>query len=67
MSGQSAAAVAYVKLLQVPIESSSSRSARRSTSQSFSIEEVDGNVKTSQSDAEPVVQEPEEGRKEDWG
>lgn len=60
--GQSAAAVAYVRLLQVPIESSSSRSARRSTSQSFSIEEVDGNVKTPHSDTEPVVQEPEEGR-----
>ena len=56
------AALAYVRLLQVPIETSSSRSARRSTSQSgFSIEEVDGNVRTPHSESEPVVQEPEEG------
>ena len=51
-----------VRLLQVPIETSSSRSARRSSSQSgFSIEEVDGNVTTPHNGSEPVVEEPEEG------
>ena len=49
-------------LVQVPIETSSSRSARRSTSQSgFSIEEVDANVRVPQSSSEPLVQEPDEG------
>ena len=51
-----------MRFVQVPIETSSNRSARRSTSQSgFSIEEVDGNVRVPQSSSEPLVQEPDEG------
>ena len=46
---------------QVPIEASSSRSARRTTTSDFSIEEVDGNVQTPCSGSSPVVQEPDEG------
>ncbi|KAL3141238.1 Myeloid leukemia factor 1 [Trebouxia sp. C0009 RCD-2024] len=47
---------------EVPIETSSSRSARRSASQSgFIIEEVDENVRVPQSSSEPLVQEPDEG------
>ena len=46
----------------MPIETSSNRSAPRSTSQSgFCIEEVDGNVTTPHNRSEPVVYEPEEG------
>lgn len=57
------AASSNIRLLQVPIETSSSRSARRSASQSgFSIEEVDGNVRLPQSSSEPLVQEPDEGK-----